>query len=169
MLGTQEIVTARLKLIPHQREWVQLYLRGPQQLADRLEVKVPVAWPMFPDLFAYVPDPGTIPKFHYFMVVSLEENSLIGEIGYKGDPAEDDGVRMAYAILPEFRQRGFATEALQAVLKHTFTDPDLNNVYVGPLGNAQNAEHVMEGLGFQVVPRYDNDHWWKLARRRHGQ
>lgn len=164
-----ELRTARLRLIPHDRRWVQAFFESPERLARELQVRVPEGWPMFPEVFAYTPEPGIEPRFRYYLVASLEHDALIGEVGYKGDPSEPDGVRMAYAILPAYRQRGYATEAVQAVLKSAFTDPDLNKVYVGPLGTAEHAEHIMAELGFQVVERYDNDHWWRLLRARERQ
>lgn len=161
-----ELLTARLRLVPNRPELVRAYLTSADELGRVLGVQVPADWPSFPEVFTYVPEAGIVPRFRYYLVISLEHNALIGEVGYKGDPAEPDGVRMAYSTLPAYRQRGYATEALQAVLKHAFADPDLNKVYVGPLGTSAHAEHIMADFGFQVVERYDNDHWWQLMRAR---
>lgn len=166
MSHASDLHTARLRLVPNRADLVRAYFSSAQALGEQLSVEVPEGWPLFPEIFAYVPEANIEPRFRYFLVISLEHNTLIGEVGFKGDPSEPDGVRMAYAILPAYRQRGYATEALQALLKHAFVDPDVNKVYVGPLGAADEAEHILPEFGFQIVARYDNDHWWRLMRTR---
>lgn len=55
--------------------------------------------------------------FHTFwLVIDRQEYLIVGEIGFKGPPNRDRELNMGYATYPAYRQRGYMTEAITALL-----------------------------------------------------
>jgi RimJ/RimL family protein N-acetyltransferase len=56
-------------------------------------------------------------KWRARVIVPVEgEARMIGRAGFHGPPNEEDMVEIGYAIFPEFRGRGLATEASQRLI-----------------------------------------------------
>ena len=53
-------------------------------------------------------------RFRFSLVVRQADGLVIGEIGFVGPP-RDGAVMIGYAIVPEARRRGYATEAIAAI------------------------------------------------------
>ena len=63
--------------------------------------------------------------FHY--VIRREDEVVIGEIGFVGQP-NGGAVMIGYAIVPEARRRGYATEAIVAVTEWALAQPGVEHV-----------------------------------------
>jgi ribosomal-protein-alanine N-acetyltransferase len=46
--------------------------------------------------------------------------ALVGAAGYFGPPDEEGTVEVGYSVLPEWQRRGYATEMVDALVKHAF-------------------------------------------------
>jgi RimJ/RimL family protein N-acetyltransferase len=67
--------------------------------------------------------------------------TLIGSCGCVGLPEATDDVEIGYAILPEYQRRGYATEAVSALLKWIFSFAHVRSI------NAQTFPHLAGSLG----------------------
>jgi RimJ/RimL family protein N-acetyltransferase len=54
--------------------------------------------------------------------------ALVGAGGYFGPPDAEGTVEVGYSVLPEFQRLGYATEMVQALVKHAFTFPNIERV-----------------------------------------
>ena len=53
--------------------------------------------------------------FGYYQIITTADGFVVGGIGFKGPPS-DDVVEVGYGLAPSARGRGYAGEALQALL-----------------------------------------------------
>lgn len=110
----------RVDLMPFTPERLALALRDRQGLARSLDATVPASWPQ-PDYAAVMGvladrwsrDAGEA-KWAWLIVKRGQPGApgeLIGEIGGKVAPSRRGDLEFGYAIVPEQRRQGYATEA----------------------------------------------------------
>jgi RimJ/RimL family protein N-acetyltransferase len=127
--------TERLELIPAKIMFCEAETRGRVPLEACLGARVPASWPppvFEPDDVARIrtqleADP-TIGSWtlHYVLArpgATLEGRRLVGVAGYTGPPTAEGRVAIGYAIASEHQRRGFATEAVDALVRAAFRDP----------------------------------------------
>ena len=70
--------------------------------------------------FVILADEASSVRPHRFAAGRAHERILVGTCGFKGRPSPDGVVELGYSVLPEFQSRGFATEAISALLDWAF-------------------------------------------------
>jgi ribosomal-protein-alanine N-acetyltransferase len=119
--------TERLYMIPFTRD-MMLLARGEQALlAQQCHINIPEGWPD-PELAFVLPRWITIYAYkpaHLVwegLIIRKQDNVLIGNMGLKGGPDETGRADIGYSILPAFRNQGYATEMLRAIIAWAFTE-----------------------------------------------
>ncbi len=132
-----KIQTSRLEFVPVTAELIRLEIGNPARLGQALAAVVPAAWP--PEsvrdiLESFVQeleeDPNT-KGFSGYYWLSTEETrrpTLIGSGGFKGKPDADGTVEVGYSVLPEFQNKGYATEALQGLVSWALSQKSVLHV-----------------------------------------
>lgn len=69
---------------------------------------------------------------------------LLGICDFKGRPDAMGSVEIAYSILAQFRNRGFATEAVQTLLAWAFSHQNVREVSAKTLPHLQQSIRVMK-------------------------
>jgi RimJ/RimL family protein N-acetyltransferase len=133
---------------------------APGALGDVLDVEVPASWP--PELY----DADAVRWTLAFLLAHPEERhwslyyvalapagsqarpQLVGLCGYKGGPDAAGVVEIGYGIVPECRQRGFASEAVRALLAGAFADPRVQAVVAHTLPELAPSIGVLRATGF---------------------
>ena len=144
--------------------------QGNTQLQSLLNVSIPNGWPQFPEAFQYSGDePPSIGPWSPYFFLSLAENSLVGNGGFFGPPDADGEVEIGYEIAPHFQNRGFATAAVNTLLKLAFSQEEVQAVVAHTLteDNASNA--VLRKVGMTFVDERPNSEvgsvWrWRKSR-----
>jgi RimJ/RimL family protein N-acetyltransferase len=154
------IGTPRLLLIPATPESLRAELVAPAALGDVLDVDVPASWP--PELY----DADAVRWTLAFLLAHPDERlwslyyvaeragdpagrpRLIGLCGYKGAPDENGVVEIGYGVVPECRRRGFASEAVRALLARAFADPRVRAVVAHTLPELTPSIGVLRSTGF---------------------
>jgi RimJ/RimL family protein N-acetyltransferase len=106
---------------------------------------------------------------HGFAIVEIEEEKVIGMCGYKGPPAEDGSVEIAYGLAPAYRGRGYATESTFELVKRAFSSGSVRRVLAHTLPGPNASTKVLVRCGFahlgEVTDPEDGLVWrWERAR-----
>ena len=144
-------------------------LRVKKGLEPLLGASVPDNWPVFPRAVPYVyeqlrSDPSSVGWWTY-LFVHAGDRVLIGEGGFKGKPGESNVAEIGYAIVPEYRQRGLATEAARGLTGWAFSHPNVSAVVAETLPEGHGSIRVLEKLGMRLVGTTDEVLRWRLDRQ----
>jgi [ribosomal protein S5]-alanine N-acetyltransferase len=161
---TETISTERLELVWLSPQLVEAILDGPR---DDLAFAVPEGWPGEHDrrflafrLRQMGEEPARAPWLVRAIVLA-ETRELIGHVGFHGPPGinslrADDAVEIGYTIFPEHRRRGYATEAVVALLDWARAQGiERFLASVGPKNEPSLA--IVRRLGFVEVGRHWDD------------
>jgi len=178
--------TPRLLLIAGTADSLAAELESPEALGDVLAADVPSSWP--PELY----DADAVRGTRSWLEAHPEESSwslyyvaeaprmpddrpkLLGIAGYKGAPDDAGVVEIGYGIVPECRRRGFASEAVRALLARAFSDSRVTVVIAHTLPELTPSIGVLQTTGFVLEGPGNDPHEptairFALTRARHEQ
>ena len=145
MKVSEEIKTKRLVI----RAWSDDELR--EALAEqRSEASVGIYTQMLAGVNAY----PIHRLWHTNWEIRLRSDGTpVGEIGFAGHPNDQGEVRMACAILPEYRHKGYAHEAVAAMKDWAFKNEFVYFIMVEESREGVHTERAMQKLGFVLTER----------------
>lgn len=171
-MQSSSIYTARLELRAGNREIYSLPFDDRDALARAMRVNVPDNWPVE----HYDADPlvWSVKKLdedlsselwllRYF--IERETNTLAGFGGGGGLPAGGSWT-IGYSVLPQFRRRGYASEALAAMVEAAFGHPEVERIIGETYPELVASIGVMEKNGFVFVGPGDGERVIRYERRR---
>jgi RimJ/RimL family protein N-acetyltransferase len=148
------INTPRLELIAADREMAEAGLTDLNKLSKLINAEIPDGWPpplndedalrWFHDRLAINP----IERGWLMWHIILKDNGsgqrlAIGSIGFKGLPDENGITETGYSIMEDFHRRGFASEALEGLLKWAFAHKNVKMVIAGTYPDHEASKGVM--------------------------
>ncbi len=155
--------TARLTIVPFTLDLLRAARQDPAAVGHRLRLCVPAAWPG-PDIAAALPalihqlepDP-TQADWGVHLVARTAKRTLIGFAGCNNGPPDATGtVEIGYDVLPAYQRRGYATEAMDAIMAWLFAQPRVRRVTADCDANNSASRRVLERLGLrQQAPTDD--------------
>ena len=102
-----------------------------------------------------------------WLIVEREGLVMVGEAGLKGPPAARHTVEIGYGLLEAFRNKGYMTEAVGALARLAFFQPDYRVERVTALTLPDNiASHrVLEKNRFARQPSFGKYWLWEREKR----
>jgi RimJ/RimL family protein N-acetyltransferase len=157
------MITERLELIPVTPDLCEAESRGPDAVGQALRVRVPASWP--PAVFEaddlqrlrrrLEQDPAGQAWPLYYLVlragVAHERRELLGIAGYVGPPSAEGLVEIGYAVAAEYQRRGYATEAVRALIDQAFADANVVAVTATTYATLAPSIGVLRKTGFALV------------------
>ena len=131
----------------------QAVLQDRETASALLAVHVPDDWPSS-DLRDYLPryaeqlasDPALL-GWGIWLMVQQTDQTVIGDVGFKGKPDSDGTVEMGYSALPAYRRKGYAWEAARALVDWAFAQRGVMRISAEcEAGNAASIR-ILEKLG----------------------
>jgi RimJ/RimL family protein N-acetyltransferase len=109
--------------------------------------------------------------------LSLEERQsgeLVGDVGLSPAEGEPGVVKLGYTVAPEFQGRGYATEAVRALVAYVFDVLGAERIRIYADGDNVASHRVAEKAGLRLMDRFrheeDGEVWfgvrYELDRRR---
>ena len=162
----ETVRSERLELVWLSPELLEALLAGRRDEAERLGgFAIPAGWPDEHDgrflalrLRQMLEEPSRGP-WYVRAIVLPDERRLIGHIGFHGPPGvnarrDPDAVELGYTVLPEHRRRGYATEAVRALVAHARAQ-GVGRFVASVAPDNEPSLAIVRRLGFVEVGR----HW----------
>jgi len=158
-IQAQQILTDRLELTPFTAPAIDALLRGDAPALEQLTglqfprpLRPP---PLMEDLLPLVrerlrAEPGSI-GWWTWLAADRATRTVVGALGFGGPPNDDGAVMMGYATYPEADRRGYATEAVHALVTWALEQPGLRRVCASIPPENHAARRVAEKVGMRPV------------------
>jgi RimJ/RimL family protein N-acetyltransferase len=173
----EEARTARLRLTTITPELLDADIAADGSLARALRARVTPEWPpeaWEPHVLAFIrkqtlEDPRTAGWNRYVIEArSLGwRRTLVGAVG--AFAKADGDVELGYSTLPAFQRRGYAVEAVQALIALLFEDPHVLSVSAQTHTHMTESIKVMERCGLMFVGEGDEAGTVRYRRVRRGE
>ena len=165
--GGQMIETENLQLIPCGPTHLATVLKDKKGLEPLWGVSVPEAWSVFPGAIPRIyeklrSDPSAVGWWSY-LFVHTEDRTLAGD-GFKDPSDEFNEVEIGYALVPEYRGRGLATEATKGLVGWAFSHPEVAAVKAETLRDGHASIRVLKKLGMKFAGATDRVLRWRLEK-----
>jgi len=89
------------------------------------------------------------PWTHGFSLVHRDSDTVVGMCGFKGPPAADGVVEIAYGVSPEYRGKGYATEAAQSLTDYAIRSGKVRVVRAHTLPEPNASTRILTKCGFR--------------------
>lgn len=151
-----QIDTSRLRLVAATRDIAVAEIGDRQRLGALLHARIPADWPppfndadsarwFLEQIEAAPENAGWL--VWYFIERTHDGDIVIGNGGFKGRP-KDGAVEVGYSVVPAFHGRGFAFEAVSALIEWAFADGRVDRVVAETLPELAASQGLLTKLGF---------------------
>jgi len=86
-----------------------------------------------------------------FSLVHRDSSIVVGKSGFKGHPTADGVVEIAYGVVPDYQGKGYATEAVQALVVFAFNSGRVRVVRAHTLPEPNASTRVLTKCDFQHI------------------
>ncbi|HSG42363.1 MAG TPA: GNAT family N-acetyltransferase [Anaerolineales bacterium] len=99
----------------------------------------------------------------YWLIVIKEENVGAGMLGFKSYPTAEGSTEIGYGIDPAYQNKGYMSEAVQALIEWAFTHPFCRTITATEVYNPA-SKRLLEKLG--AIQTEDNEKFtsWKILK-----
>lgn len=156
----ERITTDRLELVQGNLELSKAEVSDRNRFAVMLNARV-LQWPpplndessmkYFLRYFSRNPDANGWGVWYFILNTKGEERIVIGNGGFKGKPAEDGTVELGYSILEIYQNKGYASEAVRALLLWAFRHASVRRVIAETLPGSAPSIRVLEKCRFRSI------------------
>ena len=166
-MSSLAVETDRLRLVPFTQDLLDALDEGvpAEALAG---AAVPAGWPdeelagLLQLYRGWLRDDPSIVGWGPWAVVAREANAVAGSAGFVGAP-QGGAVEIGYGIVPAQRNRGFATEAVRALVGWALGHPNVDRVIATCDVSNTASVRVLEKAGFTCVGRDGDSVAWSTA------
>ena len=161
--------TNNLQLLIIERIHIEAFLRNKSELSKILHAVVPDSWPNFPEAFSLPTDESresnpSINDWQGFFFIYPKDGVLVGNGGFYGQPDDSGIVEIGYEIASEYWNRGFATEAVRAMLDFSFSHGEVQVVMAHTLAEKNASNRVLQKVGMKFIVETDDLEQGKIWR-----
>jgi RimJ/RimL family protein N-acetyltransferase len=168
--------TARLELVPGTPALGRAEIGDRARFAALLGADVPASWPppendentmrFFTEYVESHPDGVGWAAWYILLRGEGGRKTAVGTCGFKGGPDGNGTVETGYSILVEHQRRGYAPEAVAALVDWAFSDPGVSRVIAHTLPDLRASIRVLEKCGFRPTGPGDEEGTIRFERLR---
>ena len=151
------ILTERLELVAADPRLARTLASDRAAMGRLIGAHVPPEWP--PELMAHAleflaqateRDPDAVGWWAWLIVLPADR-VLIGSVGFKGPPDGDGRVDIGYSVLDAWQGRGYASEAVAALVDWAFAEPRVTHIIGETFPHLAASVRVLEKSGFRYL------------------
>ncbi|AEA16714.1 MULTISPECIES: GNAT family N-acetyltransferase [Bacillus] len=148
-----KLETERLYIVPCTEERIQIaneqgYNSGPHIVGHVKNVKQDVA----------------LLPWGAWYVLRKEDDSVLGDIGFKGKPNENQTVEIGYGFIEKYWNMGYATEAVRELIDWAFKTGEVETIIAETLLDNYSSIRVLEKLHMKRVNATETMINWKIEK-----
>lgn len=148
-----KLETERLYIVPCTEERIQVaneqgYNSGPHIVGHVKNVK----------------KDATLLPWGAWYVLRKEDDSVLGDIGFKGKPNEDQTVEIGYGFIEKYWNQGYATEAVKELIDWAFKTGEVETIIAETLLDNYSSMRVLEKLHMKRVNATETMINWKIEK-----
>ncbi|WP_026575647.1 GNAT family N-acetyltransferase [Bacillus sp. UNC438CL73TsuS30] len=150
-----ELQTERLKIVPCTDELLSMISTEEYKIGPHIKM-----------FLEKLREDSTQLGWGVWLVINRENNTIIGDIGFKGKPNSENTVEVGYGIIPSAQNKGYATEAVNEIIKWAFTNVDVDKVVAECLHDNIPSIKVLEKLNMNKIGTVNDMLKWELKKVR---
>lgn len=168
--------TERLELIALAREHLELALNNISQLTA--DLKIQASEEVFSDesrqaMMIKISRMDHVERwlhswYTYFLLVQRVDRQAVGVCGFKGQPTLYGSVELGYAMHEGFRNHGYMTEAVRALVQWAFTHDNCTCVTAETLRDNFASQKVLTKAGLTLHRAAEKMLYWKIEKNHNG-
>ena len=164
------IKTERLIIKPLSYEQLKKYIRLDNSLETELNLNE-TSRTISPELKealeqTILPNVADTSKNYLFStlwtVISTEENKMVGDLCFVGEPNTEGEVEIGYGTYEEFRKRGFMTEAVAGIIKWAEKQPNIRSIIATTDKSNIDSYSILERNNFIKSGETETNYNWRL-------
>jgi ribosomal-protein-alanine N-acetyltransferase len=170
-----EIETERLRVVALTMEQLQRYLTDRPRLERQLGVSLSqgvITQALRRAIAIKLTKMAQVPPSHhdwytYWLMIVNKDAFGAGLIGFKGYPSPAGEAELGYGIDPGYRNQGYTTEAVQALIGWAFQHPECTSV-IGEVKKTNPASsRVLEKAGMRLFYETEDAIYWMIRKQLH--
>ncbi len=158
------MLTERLELRPLPVAAAAALPGDRERAGELIGAKLSDQWPQ-PDVLAILPRHAELDedsaRFGVWVIIERGSGTVVGDIGFHGEPGDERAVEIGYAIVPDRRRRGYATEAASAIAGWALRQPEVDAVVAGCDADNEPSVRTLERSGFEPTGEADGQLRWR--------
>jgi [ribosomal protein S5]-alanine N-acetyltransferase len=99
-------------------------------------------------------------------IISKEENIVVGDLCFMGEPNVAGEIEIGYGIYEDFRKRGFMTEAVRGMVKWAEKQPNVKSIIASTFKNNIASYSVLLNNDFLMISETNTLFKWELEIKR---
>ena len=161
---TNQIVTERLCLRQLRPEEARDLLRGRADPELPWAAGYPIQGTLIAvEAFVRAVDGGApLGPYGVYQLVRTADRTVVGDIGFHGPPSAQGAVTVGYGLATSARGRGYATEALRALVGWALDRPEVVRVDADTTHANVASQRVMERAGMRLVGRDEQLRYYRI-------
>ncbi len=148
-----ELQTTRLKLTPCTDESILVYSTKEYKLGPHIEMYL-----------NNLKEDSSVLGWGVWLVIDKQTNKIIGDIGFKGKPNNKNSVEVGYGITASEQNKGYATEALDSIIKWAFNSNLVNKITAECLVDNTPSIKVLKKLNMAKTNEDNGMLYWQLNK-----
>jgi RimJ/RimL family protein N-acetyltransferase len=95
-------------------------------------------------------------------IISKEDNEMVGDLCYVGEPDDDGEIEIGYGIYEKFRKKGFMTEAVNGMIQWAEKQPQVKSIFASTEKSNIASSTILEKNNFIKFEETDTLFNWRF-------
>jgi [ribosomal protein S5]-alanine N-acetyltransferase len=167
-----KLQTPRLHIIPLSKEQLGNYSISDFSLENSLNVNtIPRIVPEFlanvinNKIIPSVSDTSKNPLYYTFWtIISKQENVMVADCCFKGEPNDNGEIEIGYGTYPAFEGKGFMTEAVGAMIRWAFAQPNVRAITAQTDPSNIASQKILQKNNFVQYGQTEENILWRIDK-----
>lgn len=165
------ISAKRLELIPCSYEIGRIIVENKNALKSTMGLDISDNWPLenlkdfLPMYLEILQSDPLLLGWGIWLIIHEEGQKIIGDIGFKGKPDDDEGnIEIGYSVVPEYRRLGYCHEASKGLVGWAFKQSGVNKILAECDKDNIPSIRILEKLHMHLKDRNEQMLNWELTK-----